>query len=792
MSEVRTGLHAFGDGVVFARYRHAYQPVIMAASPAGVRALDVRPAQETRFFELYGSSGNAIVWAEDSGVYSSDGTRAGTRKLDLPGVGRVVGVAGHLVLQSGTTLYAIAPGATQPAPIGPTTAFVRELGGFAYFGRADGLYRWSPGGGVEKIGAGTPVSELEAHGLYDLDVAGGQHFWPVWEPEGFIRLYGPNGRVPGFAHGVANITAVGPGRVVFWAWDDRHRTWDGAALWVADANGMRRLSELWFGDRLTPLTPTRTGLVFPGWFQNVGTELLRTDGTVEGTVPVADVNRLPTGSAPAAAAPVGDRVVFRANRELWATDGTADGTTRLRENGTTGDRLSPWGITSDGTTAYFTGADEWLHRTDGTPQGTRPVAPGFADGWFSSVGWVGSAFVFNAKPPGDSGYTRLYRTDGTAGGTRPLRPSSATFVASNAKTLLMRTESSTIRTDGLTTAEERGPRDAVAVPGGFLASGFTADQRSGLFALDEDGADPRLIAEVERPEAFARVGQRVLFVAGPDHERRWHSANLAGGDITRLSVIEGPGYYWSVVDDVAYLSVQGPGYDVLLYRTDGTNAGTTLLHRFADAAPEDHPDGFAAFAGAVWFSAYDPEHGRELWRTDGTAAGTVLAADIDPGQWSSEPRDLVAMDDFLFFTAYDKAHGVEPWRVRLAAPPPPPGNPPPPVTIAPVAEPERAVVTPGVSFPVKVLEPTVLAQVRKLRGARRWRVTGQLQGTGCTGRVRIDLGRGSRRIKTVTTRVRRCRFAVTVGSRTTPRWVEVRTVRTKTVAAARSGRVTVR
>ena len=90
------------------------------------------------------------------------------------------------------------------------------------------------------------------------------------------------------------------------------------------------------------------------------------------------------------------------------------------------------------------------------------------------------------------------------------------------------------------------------------------------------------------------------------------------------------------------------------------------------------PADFTAFAGTVWFTAEDAEHGRELWRTDGTAQGTRLAADIMPGEVSSDPMDLVAADDFLFFTAFDLEHGAEPWRVwspRQPAPTAEPGRP---------------------------------------------------------------------------------------------------------------------
>ena len=198
------------------------------------------------------------------------------------------------------------------------------------------------------------------------------------------------------------------------------------------------------------------------------------------------------------------------------------------------------------------------------------------------------------------------------------------------------------------------------------------------------------------------------------------------------------------------------------------------------------------FAGTIWFAATDLEHGRELWRTDGTAAGTRLAADILPGPLSSDPLDIVATDDFLFFTAFDLDHGAEPWRVRRATPVAGEQEPgPPPVTIAPIpyepAAPSPA-IAPRASISVKV------TRLRTLRGRTRWRVSGRVVGTGCTGRVRIELGRGDRRLRAVTARLLRCRFDARLATTTRKpgRWIAVRTVPTATLAAARSRIVRVR
>ncbi|HEY6561820.1 MAG TPA: hypothetical protein VI072_31335, partial [Polyangiaceae bacterium] len=73
-------------------------------------------------------------------------------------------------------------------------------------------------------------------------------------------------------------------------------------------------------------------------------------------------------------------------------------------------------------------------------------------------------------------------------------------------------------------------------------------------------------------------------------------------------------------------------------------------------------------------------------------------------------------------------------------------------------------------------------RLRTIDGVARWRVTGHVRNTGCTGRVRVEL----RGVKTITTRLERCRFNVVVRSRRSSSRIVVRTVPTTTLAPARS------
>ncbi len=64
----------------------------------------------------------------------------------------------------------------------------------------------------------------------------------------------------------------------------------------------------------------------------------------------------------------------------------------------------------------------------------------------------------------------------------------------------------------------------------------------------------------------------------------------------------------------------------------------------------------------MYFAANDGIHGNELWKTDGTDGGTTLVQDIDPGHVGSDPKFLNDYNGALLFSADDGTHGYQLWR----------------------------------------------------------------------------------------------------------------------------------
>ena len=88
-----------------------------------------------------------------------------------------------------------------------------------------------------------------------------------------------------------------------------------------------------------------------------------------------------------------------------------------------------------------------------------------------------------------------------------------------------------------------------------------------------------------------------------------------------------------------------------LWRSDGTGDGTAPLltwHAGEDSVPD-----LVVVGGTVYFTARNAAHGRELWASDGTPAGTRMVADLRPGRKSSAPSAMVAYRDRLWFGTRD-------------------------------------------------------------------------------------------------------------------------------------------
>jgi ELWxxDGT repeat protein len=340
-----------------------------------------------------------------------------------------------------------------------------------------------------------------------------------------------------------------------------------------------------------------------------------------------------------------------------------------------------------------------LWRSDGTVADTALVAdvcPGICDGVSAIspiVAWNGAIYFIAAD--GVHGY-ELWRTDGSAAGTalvadiRPGMPSAFGLV-------------------------ERP--ELFATPSRLF---FAADGQGlgvELWSTLGTAATTALVKDINLagssyPQAYLdRGGQLLLFADDGIHGNElWRSDGTDTGTVLVRDLVPGPGS--SGVGFAETLSLlpgrrvalgslalfsEGNGSGEHLWRSDGTEGGTTLVYSSAGAIR-----GFAVFAGKVYFASEgalwatdgssagtsqvsnaafffgamvglpsqllligsDALHGVEPWVSDGTAAGTQLLADINPGAASS--FSLVYLPKQAgsptLFWATDGVHGAEMWR----------------------------------------------------------------------------------------------------------------------------------
>jgi len=87
-----------------------------------------------------------------------------------------------------------------------------------------------------------------------------------------------------------------------------------------------------------------------------------------------------------------------------------------------------------------------------------------------------------------------------------------------------------------------------------------------------------------------------------------------------------------------------------LWKTDGTPAGTILIHPGTHVSP---PGNFTELNGNLLFTAYDGDSGSGLWRSDGTQAGTVQITAATPWPFQTYPFGLIKANGTVYFGIID-------------------------------------------------------------------------------------------------------------------------------------------
>lgn len=413
-------------------------------------------------------------------------------------------------------------------------------------------------------------------------------------------------------------------------------------------------------------------------------ELWETDGTVEGTVELADIYKEFAEESNAGQLTVlGDRIIFTAidgrfGGELWETDGTEDGTRLLSDIhvGNTADS-NPNQLIDFGGKLYFlatSGGNEgtqelWV--TDGTADGTHRVKDIASEvsGTPISNNSVISLTEFNGRllmtvKSGSSG-TELWESDGTEEGTQRV----------------------SVLTPGL--GGLGFGRPAYFTQAGslmyFVGPQISGNNNSAVWRTDGTDAgtfnlnDPNSAGDQLVGRSYTAVGD-VLYFRGNDGNSGWElwrtngtnagtyrvkdiNPGSADSAITSLSS-NSPPPPMTAVGDLLYFFADDGESGLELWRSDGTETGTYRVKDINEGAEgmAIQPVPGIAFDGKFYFGADDGENGFELWRSDGTETGTQMVGDFRAGDANFFPNQFTVVGDTLYFTAQgDAGEGL--WRL---------------------------------------------------------------------------------------------------------------------------------
>jgi ELWxxDGT repeat protein len=362
--------------------------------------------------------------------------------------------------------------------------------------------------------------------------------------------------------------------------------------------------------------------------------------------------------------------------ELWATDGTAAGTTLIKEINPGVANSTPAHFIVFNNTLFFTANDGTngteLWSSDGTTAGTtlfKDINAG-APSAFTTLGTVNYVFsngilYFTATTAGSG--KELWKTDGTPAGTTMVKDITAGTPGTNFTQFI---NYGTNVIFGTSTG---------TYPLGSMQLWKTDGTSAGTTLIKDFGAGTSLF-----PPFFYLFNNKIYFMGtdATNGTELWVTDGTTAGTTLLKDINPGPKSSYpivpfsAVINNRFYFTATTDAEGDEIWVSDGTAAGTQLFKDINPGVGDANPSIYVPFSisstgtisnplynGKMFFSADNGTSGHELWMTDGTSAGTTMVKEIKPGSGGGldSTGTYFYTTSGMYFSASDGVTGVEPW-----------------------------------------------------------------------------------------------------------------------------------
>ena len=350
--------------------------------------------------------------------------------------------------------------------------------------------------------------------------------------------------------------------------------------------------------------------------------------------------------------------------ELWRSDGMGGNTELVKDIYSGKFHALPMALTNVNGTLFFSANDgihgEELWRSDGTAAGTvlvKDISPGSGGSFslFDDLVWVvDQDTLYFSADDGIHG-EELWRSDGTEAGTQMIKDINP----------------------GVEDAFDPNYLRMISGDGGLFFIANDGAHGFELWQSDGSEAGTALVKDIYPWPGDSNwqyyldwaYSDGTLFFSANDSTHGfelWRSDGTEAGTTLVNDIYPGGNYAYpqnlTVMHGVLFFSADDGTNGKELWRSDGSEVGTVMLKNINPVGNHSDPQNLTVVNGDLFFSANDGTNGQELWRSDGSEAGTALVKDINQGKYGSSPWELVEVNGTIYFSAYDDPHGEELWR----------------------------------------------------------------------------------------------------------------------------------